>query len=118
MSSADCLFCRIAAGEIPATVVRETDSTIAFRDIHPQAPTHVLVVPRVHHPDAVSLAAAEPDALRDLFLVAGQVADDEGIAEGGYRLLFNTGSDAGQTVFHAHLHVLGGKPLGGGLVTG
>lgn len=108
----DCLFCRIVARELPATVVHETDTTLAFRDIAPQAPTHVVLVPKVHAPDAVALAAAAPGVLDDLFLAAGEVAKSEGVADGGYRLLFNTGQDAGQTVFHAHLHVLGGRRLG------
>jgi histidine triad (HIT) family protein len=109
---ADCLFCRIIAGEIPATVVHETDTTVAFRDIAPQAPTHVVVVPKRHEPNAVALAAAAPNLLTDLFRAAGAVAKSEGVAESGYRLLFNTGADAGQTVDHAHLHVLAGKVLG------
>lgn len=108
----DCLFCRIAAGEIPATVVHETETTLAFRDIAPQAPTHVVVIAKRHDNDAVALAKAAPGVLDDLFLTAGEVAKAEGIEESGYRLLFNTGPDAGQTVFHAHLHVLGGRPLG------
>jgi histidine triad (HIT) family protein len=108
----DCLFCRIVAREIPATVVHETDTTLAFRDISPQAPTHVVLVPKVHAPDAVALAAAAPTVLDDLFLAAGEVAKAEGVADTGYRLLFNTGDDAGQTVFHAHLHVLAGRRLG------
>jgi histidine triad (HIT) family protein len=109
---ADCLFCKIVAGEIPATVVAQTETTFAFRDINPQAPTHVLVVPRAHYPEAVSLAKAEPSLLADVFTAAGEIAEAEGVAESGYRMLFNTGADAGQTVFHAHLHLLGGRPLG------
>ncbi|MEV0681130.1 histidine triad nucleotide-binding protein [Actinosynnema sp. NPDC050436] len=108
----DCLFCRIVAGEIPATIVHETETTVAFRDIAPQAPTHVVLVPREHAPDAAALAAAAPRVLDDLFLAAGRVAEAEGVADTGYRLLFNTGADAGQTVFHAHLHLLGGRKLG------
>ncbi len=109
---ADCLFCRIVAGEIPATVVRETEATLAFRDINPQAPTHVLVVPRAHYPDAASLADADPALAGALLAEAGRVAEDEKVAVqaggAGYRLIFNTGSGAGQTVFHAHVHLLGG----------
>ncbi|MGR8010609.1 histidine triad nucleotide-binding protein [Streptomyces hypolithicus] len=108
---ADCLFCKIAAGDVPADVVRESDTTVAFRDIHPQAPTHVLVIPKVHHPDAASLAAAEPQILADVLAEAGRVATDEKIDGTGYRVIFNTGSGAGQTVFHAHAHVLGGRGL-------
>jgi len=107
----DCLFCRIAATQIPATVVHETERTLAFRDIAPQAPTHVLVIPRDHHPDVGSLAAADPALLAELVTAAVAVADKEALT-GGYRLLTNTGDDAGQTVSHAHVHVLGGRPLG------
>jgi histidine triad (HIT) family protein len=114
----DCLFCRIVAGELPATVVSETSSLLAFRDIHPQAPTHVLIVPKAHYPDAAALAKEEPDLLADLVNAAAEIAAAEGIAEQGYRLLFNTGVDAGQTVFHAHLHLLGGQPLGALVVAG
>src|SRR6202022_4287582 len=105
----DCLFCRIVAGELPATVVSETSSVLAFRDIHPQAPTHVLIVPRAHYPDAAALAKEEPDLLADLVNAAAEIAAAEGIPANGSRLLFNTGADAGQTVFHAHLHLLGGQ---------
>ncbi|WP_329564104.1 histidine triad nucleotide-binding protein [Kitasatospora sp. NBC_01266] len=111
---ADCLFCKIVAGEIPATVVRKTEHTIAFRDINPQAPTHVLVIPHVHYPNAAALAAAEPQAAAELLTEAGEVARDEGLD--AYRLIFNTGAGAGQTIFHAHVHVLGGKPLREGMV--
>jgi len=107
-----CLFCRIVAGEVPAEVVAETEQTFAFRDIAPQAPTHVLVVPRQHFKDAAELYAADPRLLADTIAAGVRVAEQEGIAESGYRLLLNSGADAGQTVFHAHLHVLGGRPLG------
>ncbi|HWU04855.1 MAG TPA: histidine triad nucleotide-binding protein [Streptomyces sp.] len=107
----DCLFCRIVAGEIPATVVRESATTLAFRDINPQAPTHVLVIPKAHHPDAASLAAAEPEVAADVLREAGLVAADEEIAGTGYRIVLNTGAGAGQTVFHAHAHVLGGRGM-------
>jgi len=109
---ADCLFCRIVAGEVPATVVAETERTVAFRDIGPQAPTHVLVVPRAHHADVAACAAADPALLADVLSAAVDVARLEGL-DGGYRLLTNTGPDAGQTVHHLHVHVLGGRPLGG-----
>uniref|UniRef100_A0AAU2VA00 Histidine triad nucleotide-binding protein n=1 Tax=Streptomyces sp. NBC_00003 TaxID=2903608 RepID=A0AAU2VA00_9ACTN len=108
---ADCLFCKIVSGDVPATVVRETGTTVAFRDINPQAPTHVLVIPKVHHPDAAALAAAEPAILADVVREAGEVAREEKIDGTGYRIVFNTGSGAGQTVFHAHAHVLGGRGL-------
>lgn len=104
-----CLFCQIVAGQIPAEIVHETERTVAFRDIAPQAPTHVLVVPRAHHENAAALAAADPVASAELVTAAAAVAEQESLT--GYRLIFNTGADAGQTVFHAHLHVLGGRPL-------
>ncbi|MFD3559979.1 histidine triad nucleotide-binding protein [Streptomyces sp. NPDC058686] len=106
---ADCLFCKIAAGEVPATLVRETETTVAFRDINPQAPAHVLVIPRVHYPDAAALAAAEPQIAADILRETGEVAAEEKLDS--YRVVFNTGSGAGQTVFHAHAHVLGGRGL-------
>jgi histidine triad (HIT) family protein len=106
-----CLFCGIVAGDVPADVVHESATTLAFRDVDPQAPTHVLVVPRTHHPDAASLAAAEPAVLVDLVAAARAVAEQDGL-EDGYRLVFNTGPAANQTVFHAHLHVLGGRSMG------
>ncbi|MBZ2409604.1 histidine triad nucleotide-binding protein [Streptomyces albidoflavus] len=107
----DCLFCKIVSGDVPATIVRETDTTVAFRDINPQAPTHVLVIPRAHYPDAAALSAAEPAVAADVLREAGEIAAEEGVAETGYRVVFNTGSGAGQTVFHAHAHVLGGRGL-------
>ncbi|WP_405618228.1 histidine triad nucleotide-binding protein [Streptomyces sp. NBC_01508] len=108
---ADCLFCKIVAGEVPATLVRETDTTVAFRDINPQAPTHVLVIPKVHYPDAAALAAAEPQIAADILRESAEVAAEDKTAGSGYRIVFNTGSGAGQTVFHAHAHVLGGRGL-------
>jgi histidine triad (HIT) family protein len=108
---ADCLFCRIVAGEVPATIVRESETTLAFRDINPQAPTHVLVIPRVHYPDALSLASADPAVTADVLREAGEVAVQEKVDGSGYRIVFNTGPGAGQTVFHAHAHVLGGRDL-------
>ncbi|WP_181312777.1 histidine triad nucleotide-binding protein [Nocardioides campestrisoli] len=108
--SETCLFCRLVAGDVPAEVVHTSDGSVAFRDINPQAPTHVLVVPREHHANAVELATQAPEALADLVRVADAVAEAEGLA-GDYRLVFNTGAGAGQTVFHTHLHLLGGRPL-------
>jgi histidine triad (HIT) family protein len=108
----DCLFCRIAAGEIPATVVRESPTTLAFRDIAPQAPTHVLVITREHFADLPALVTGQPALAADLLQEAHAVAQSEGVADSGYRLLFNTGADAGQTVPHVHAHVLGGRGLG------
>ena len=109
--SIDCLFCKIVAGEIPSTVVYETDLTMAFRDINPKAPTHVVVIPKAHHTDAAALAEADPALAGALLAAAGAVARSEGVDESGYRLVFNTGPGAGQTVFHVHCHVLGGRPI-------
>jgi histidine triad (HIT) family protein len=107
----DCLFCRIVAGEVPATVVAETDRTLAFRDVQPQAPTHVLVVPRDHHADVAALADADPSYVAEVFATAVDVTRSEGLS-GGYRLVTNTGADGGQSVHHMHVHVLGGRALG------
>ena len=107
--TSDCLFCRLARGEIPATILRQTDRTVTFRDIDPQAPTHVLVIPREHHADVGALAAVDPALLGEVVSEAAQAAVDEGLD--GYRLVFNTGTRAGQSVFHVHGHVLGGRPL-------
>lgn len=112
MAAGDCLFCKIVAGEAEADVVRDGERTLAFRDVDPQAPTHVLVITKEHHPDAATVAGADPALLSELLEEAGAVADAEGIAESGYRLVFNTGRDAQQSVPHVHLHVLGGRPLG------
>jgi histidine triad (HIT) family protein len=109
--SPDCLFCRIVAGEIPSTVVYETDAILAFRDINPQAPTHVVVIPKTHHTDATSLAEADPALMGTLIAAAGAVARQDGVAESGYRLVFNTGPEAGQSVLHTHCHVLGGRVM-------
>ena len=107
----DCLFCAIASGDIPAKTVRESSRAIAFRDINPQAPTHVLVIPRAHYPNLAAIAAAGDGLLDEVATLADQVARDEGVAESGYRVVFNTGPDAGQTVHHVHAHLLGGRPL-------
>ena len=108
---AECLFCAIVAGEIPATTVLETDRILAFRDINPQAPTHVLVIPKEHYPTVAALAAADAGLLGEMITAAHRVAADEGVSETGYRVVFNTGPRAGQTVFHVHGHVLGGRLL-------
>jgi histidine triad (HIT) family protein len=105
----DCLFCKIVEGHVPATIVRETQTTVAFRDINPQAPTHVLVIPRAHYENAAALAAAEPDLAADVLREAKAVADEDKLDS--YRVVFNTGPGAGQTVFHVHAHVLGGRGL-------
>ena len=108
---ADCLFCRIVSGEIPGETVRESDRVLAFRDISPAAPTHVLVVPKEHYANVGELAVADPGLVGELAREAAAVAAAEGVGD-GWRLLFNTGAEAGQTVFHVHGHVLGGRRLG------
>ncbi|MEU0153915.1 MULTISPECIES: histidine triad nucleotide-binding protein [Micromonospora] len=108
----DCLFCRIVAGEIPATIVRETATTLAFRDIDPKAPTHVLVIPKEHYADVVTLAEGDPGLAGELLGTAAVVAEEEGLTVDGFRLMFNTGPYGGQEVFHVHAHLLGGAPLG------
>ena len=110
--SDDCLFCRIVAGEIPATIVHETADTLAFRDIAPKAPVHTLVITKPHHADLAALVAADPALAAELLDAAAEVARVEGVEDGGYRLIFNSGPDAGQEVAHVHAHVLGGQPLG------
>lgn len=105
---AGCLFCRFVSGELEPDVVHETATTLAFRDISPQAPTHVLVVSKAHHPTVAALAELEPATLADLIASAAAVAEQEGLGE-GYRLVFNTGPAAGQSVLHVHGHVLGGR---------
>jgi histidine triad (HIT) family protein len=107
----ECLFCAIAAGEIPADIVHSDDRVIAFRDIAPQAPVHVLVIPRDHHATAADIAQADASLAAELLRVAGAVAAQEGVAESGYRIVTNTGEGAGQSVHHVHFHVLGGRGL-------
>lgn len=107
----DCLFCRIASGEQDADVVDEDDRWLAFRDINPQAPTHVLVVPKRHVDHVDDLGADDRDLAGELLLAAGRVARQEGLAEEGYRVVANTGRRAGQSVFHLHFHVLGGRSM-------
>lgn len=106
----ECLFCRIVEGEVPADIVLRTDRIVAFRDINPQAPVHVLVIPTAHYANAAEIAAADPALAGELLAAAAQVAEAEGLS-GGYRIVLNTGADAGQTVFHVHAHVLGGRDL-------
>lgn len=108
----DCLFCRIVEGTVPSVAVASTPSTYAFRDLHPAAPVHVLVVPRAHVAHAGELAPEHDGLLGEVFATARQVARAEGLADAGYRLVFNIGEDAGNTVPHLHLHVLGGRRLG------
>ena len=107
----DCLFCRIVAGQVPADVVRASERTVAFRDVAPQAPTHVLVVTREHYQDAAALTAADRELAGILLGEAAAVATMDGLATTGYRIVLNTGIEGGQTVGHVHAHVLGGRPM-------
>ncbi len=112
MADTDCLFCLIARGEIPADVVHRDDDVVAFRDINPRAPTHILIVPIRHIESAAELTEAEGPLLGRLFAVAAQIARDAGVAEHGYRLVTNSGPAAGQTVPHLHFHLMGGRSMG------
>lgn len=107
----ECLFCGIAAGDVPATVVYDGGRTLAFRDLNPQAPTHVLVISKEHHEDVGALAESDPTLMAELMAAGYAVARQEGVAESGYRSVFNSGRDSHQTVPHVHLHVLGGRDL-------
>ncbi|HYG79381.1 MAG TPA: histidine triad nucleotide-binding protein [Pyrinomonadaceae bacterium] len=107
----ECLFCRIAAGEIPADIVYTDDRSLAFRDINPQAPVHVLVIPRDHLESLDEAALNEEALLGHLLRIAARVANEQGLSESGYRTVINTGAGAGQSVFHLHLHVIGGRAL-------
>lgn len=108
----ECIFCRILAGEIPCQEVMRDEDFIAFRDINPKAPVHVLIVPRQHITDMNELAGSEPALAGRLFQAVGRVAAREGIAQSGYRVIVNCGPDGGQEVAHLHLHLLGGRPIG------
>jgi histidine triad (HIT) family protein len=103
----DCLFCKIVDGDVPADLVAEDEHAVAFRDVNPKAPVHVLVVPRAHHRDVGVLAQADPDAMLAVLRLAGDVAEEH--AGGQYRLVFNSGRRAGQSVWHVHAHVMGGR---------
>jgi histidine triad (HIT) family protein len=107
----DCLFCRIASGEVPADVVHRTEDVMAFRDVNPQAPTHILLIPVAHVESARAVQDTHAKLLVELFTAAQHLAKSEGIDEGGWRLVTNVGDDAGQTVHHLHLHLLGGRPM-------
>ncbi len=107
----DDLFLKIVAGEIPADIVHETDNVLAFRDLNPQAPTHVLVIPKRRIPSINDLTEADASLVGELFLAAKSIAEAEGFAEDGYRVVMNCNQHGGQTVFHIHLHLLGGRPM-------
>lgn len=109
--SENCLFCRIIAGEIPSALVYEDDFCIAFNDISPQAPTHVLIVPREHFDSLDKAALDHKETLGHLLLTAAGIAREKGFSEDGYRVVINTNGDGGQTVFHLHVHLLGGRPF-------
>ena len=111
MADSECLFCRIVAGEIQADVVFDSNDVIAFRDINPQAPTHVLIIPKRHISTLNDLVASDADTVGSLYLAAKEIAQREGISEPGYRAVMNCNEAAGQTVFHIHLHLLGGRDL-------
>ena len=107
----DCLFCKIRDGEMPCDMVYESDDVMAFRDVNPQAPTHILVVPRKHISTVNDLKEEDKNIVGDMFLAAKKIAADEGIEEDGYRLVVNCNSKAGQTVFHIHMHLIGGRVM-------
>ncbi|MDT5158892.1 MAG: histidine triad family protein [Acidobacteriota bacterium] len=109
--SEDCIFCKIVAGEIPAAKIFEDERAVVFRDINPQAPTHALVIPRAHVASLNEAVESDEALLGHLLRVAARVAQDEGHADSGFRTVINTGAHAGQTVFHVHVHVLGGRSL-------
>ena len=112
MSDTDCLFCKILDEEIPADIVYESDTAIAFRDINPQAPTHIVIIPREHVPTINDIEPEHQALVGSLFSAARRVALDEGLSDDGYRVVMNCNSAAGQTVFHIHLHLLGGRQMG------
>jgi len=107
----DCIFCKIVSGEIPGTIVHQDDEATAFRDINPAAPTHILIVPNRHIDSVNALTDEDKPLVGHLFRVAGQLAKSEGIDQSGYRIIVNTGADGGQTVFHMHVHLIGGQPM-------
>lgn len=109
---ADCIFCKIVGKEIPARIVHEDDRLVAFEDIHPKAPVHLLVVPKRHIPTLLDLGEEERLLVGDVALLAARLARSRGVAESGFRLVNNVNRDAGQVVFHLHFHVIGGRPLG------
>ena len=108
---ADCLFCKVVAGQVPATVVFQNDHVVAFKDITPRAPTHVLIVPRRHLATLNELSPGDDALVGEMVRAAAAIAKEQGLAERGYRTVFNCNADAGQTVFHIHLHLLGGRPM-------
>lgn len=114
-TESDCIFCRIARGEMGTELIAESDQNVAFRDLSPQAPVHVLIVPRQHFPSLRDVGHDDAAVLADALLLASHVAEEQGLYDGGYRVITNDGPDAGQTVHHLHFHLLGGKELRAGL---
>lgn len=112
MSDPNCIFCKIATGEIDSEIVYQTDQVVAFRDLNPQAPTHILIIPRRHIATINELAETDTDVVGRLYLAAKKIAAAEGLAEPGYRVVMNCNAGAGQSVFHVHLHLLGGRQFG------
>ncbi len=111
MNVSDCLFCKISNGEVPGDIVHENDLVLAFNDINPQAPHHVLIIPRKHISTINDISVNDRKVLGEMHLVAKQVAAERGISESGYRTVFNCNSDAGQVIYHIHLHLLGGRKM-------
>jgi histidine triad (HIT) family protein len=111
MSESNCLFCRIVAGEVPAELLQQDELCLVIRDINPQAPTHFLVIPREHLESLDEASRQDESMLGHLLRVAARQANEQGLAESGYRTVINTGAGAGQSVFHLHVHVLGGRPM-------
>ncbi len=111
-ANSDCLFCKILAGDFPADIVYESDTAIAFRDINPQAPTHVLIIPRQHIATINDIESTDQAIVGSLYSAAQEIAAAEGFADSGYRVVMNCNAAAGQTVFHIHLHLLGGREMG------
>ncbi|RME62712.1 MAG: histidine triad nucleotide-binding protein [Nitrospirae bacterium] len=108
----DCIFCKIASKEIPSKIVYEDELSVAFEDINPQAPVHILIIPKKHIPNTLALTEDDKALIGHLFMVANKIAQDKGIAERGFRLVNNCNAEAGQTVFHLHIHLLGGRAMG------
>ena len=111
MPEQSCLFCRIVAGEIPADIIYQDEHCLVFRDVNPQSPVHALVIPRTHVKSLREASQIDSAELGHLLHVAARIADEQGLSESGYRTVINTGAGAGQSVFHLHIHVLGGRPL-------
>ncbi len=109
MGNSDCIFCKITTGDIDADIVYQTDQVVAFRDLNPQAPTHVLIIPRRHIATINDISESDAELLGQLFVAAKEIAAQEGFSEPGYRVTMNCNAGAGQTVFHVHLHLLGGR---------